>query len=536
MFTMGSGMMAAAGPSMMPHSFGQDLSSGIQYSQAAAMKAAQARMMGLQAQRYGMQNSAIGAVLGQPGGTTGAAPATDASNFASPQQATAAAAQRMPVSNAPTDAPLLNSSQGTPGISFSTPNAPKQTNPMANGLGAVMAQDPMFKLGFAFNPSAASTQYLNRAYPAPTDVEKLVAARQRIPDGTPQAQVLDQAIAHATGSDLNLRQGSTYHNLLTGQTLQNPHLGEGQYMLNPNDPAAGVGLAPGSAQAAGIMSGSIAGGQQAATAAYAYPIANAREAARAQNTPDTVYGPGGVGFGTSQYASIHGAPGPNGQTLPYQTALSPQQSAEGHGLGTDNAALVQKTNDDATSAQQFNLSNKQILADAQDFTTGRFSEWKGEGLSVLNGLGIKTDSKSLNSYQDMQKLLVNNALDRTRSMGSREAAQIVTLVANRAQPNVKLDPASLAQLVKFNMIPAQASQVKATALDAWRQQGNDVSHFSAQWNAANIPGQIAYHQLSPADQAAYRKANPDAVKELANAYDVAAQHGWSTLINQAAGL
>lgn len=66
-FNLGAGLMAASGPSLTPHSFGQDLAKGMQQSQAARMQAIQARMLGLQAQRYGLQNSAIEGVVGNGG-------------------------------------------------------------------------------------------------------------------------------------------------------------------------------------------------------------------------------------------------------------------------------------------------------------------------------------------------------------------------------------------------------------------------------------------------------------------------------------
>ena len=41
LFTMGMGLMQASGPSLTPHSFGQDLAGGMNYSQQALARAAQ---------------------------------------------------------------------------------------------------------------------------------------------------------------------------------------------------------------------------------------------------------------------------------------------------------------------------------------------------------------------------------------------------------------------------------------------------------------------------------------------------------------
>lgn len=54
LFNFGTGLMAASGPSLMPHSLGQGLAQAAQYSSQAQERAAQARMLQLQAARYGM--------------------------------------------------------------------------------------------------------------------------------------------------------------------------------------------------------------------------------------------------------------------------------------------------------------------------------------------------------------------------------------------------------------------------------------------------------------------------------------------------
>lgn len=107
MFNMGTGLMAASGPSLMPHSFGQDLAKGMQSSQQARLTAIQARMAQLQAQRYGLQNSAIAGVMG--GGAMGGS---------QPPAGGDPSASGLMGPGATPGAPMLGSANGTPGTSY----------------------------------------------------------------------------------------------------------------------------------------------------------------------------------------------------------------------------------------------------------------------------------------------------------------------------------------------------------------------------------------------------------------------------------
>jgi hypothetical protein len=260
-FNLGLGLMSASGPSLMPHSFGQDLAKGVSMSQQARLAAIQARMAELQAQRYGLQNSAISGVLGNGGmgsGTVG----QGGGDFATPDQARAASAQLAPPGAAP-NAPMLSSSNGTPGTSYADPNqqpsaAPSQGSHLADG----MAQDPMFKLGFAFDPSAASAQYLSRAYPQPTDFVKQLDAAGIDPQSQIGRQLLRQNIAKQNYiAPTSLRGGGYMYDPQTGGLTNLPTASTGFQVIR--DPVTGqfqeVPVA-GGLQAVGASEAAKAGG------------------------------------------------------------------------------------------------------------------------------------------------------------------------------------------------------------------------------------------------------------------------------------
>ena len=566
MFNMGLGMLQASGPHFgAPTSFGQALAAGQQYQQAAQAKQMQNQIMGYQAQRAGYLNDFIKrGIYGSgmsgnqsPVANPNADPALAATAGIRAQDATDPVMSGMVYgsngfTNGISATPTQIGSQDTPTVSGAgaaalglqpqaaqgqpQPSAAQATQMQApqgapgssgtGGVGAAMLKDPMYYLAFGLDPNAATTSYLNQQYPQPTDAQKLVTEMGNYPVGSPQRMYLQSVLAKQ-GSMMTKNGG-----YMPGMGMMYmPSLPDGAMLRDPFNPGAGVFLPPGMAQAAGQMAAANAYPKEAAKAAYAYPIAQASELARAQYTPTPAIVKG-VPTQMSEAAILGGA----ASGAPVQTAFTPQQKAEGTGLGKENAANINATQAAAQAAQMSQLSNKQILADAQTFTTGRFADYKGEALSVLNGLGIKADPAGLQSYQDMQKLLVSGALDRTRQMGSREAAQIVNMVASKASPNVKMAPESLAQLVKFNQIPAQEAQIKNQAMDSWRQQGLDVSHFGPQFTAANIPAILAYQQLSPAQQEQFRKANPDAMNAMAHGYDIAAHNGWTSILKQASGL
>lgn len=287
-FNMGLGLMAASGPSLVPHSFGQDLARGMQASQQARLTAIQARMAQLQAQRYGLQNQAISGVLGT-GAMGGGQVGNGGGDFATPDQARAAAANLAPPGNAP-QAPALSSANGTPGTSYADPSqaqaAPAATSHLADG----MAQDPMFKLGFAFDPSAASTQYLNRAYPQPTDFVKQLDAAGIDPRSPIGRQLIQQNIAKQNYiAPTSLRGGGYMFDPQTGGLTNLPNVSPGFQIVR--DPVTGqfqeVPIA-GGIQAVGAAEAAKAGAQagaKAAVAPYSFIGANGK----VQNTTQLQY-------------------------------------------------------------------------------------------------------------------------------------------------------------------------------------------------------------------------------------------------------
>lgn len=306
-FNMGLGLMAASGPSLTPHSFGQDFARGIQTAQQARLTAIQARMAQLQAQRYGLQNNAISGVLGN-GSVGGGDVGNGGGDFVTPDQARAATDS---TGSAP-QAPMMGSTGSQPA-------------PSASHLADGMTRDPMFRLGFAFNPAEAATQYLNRAYPQPTDFVKTLDAAGIDPNSQLGRQLIQQNVAKQNYiAPTSLRGGGYMYDPQTGGLTNLPSVSPGFQVIR--DPVTGqfkeVPVA-GGVQAVSASEAAKAGAQagaKAAVAPYSFIGANGK----VQNTTQLQYAAAvNPAFAASvQNVESGGNPGavsPAGATGPMQT-------------------------------------------------------------------------------------------------------------------------------------------------------------------------------------------------------------------------
>ena len=538
LFQLGTGIMAASGPSPVPVGFGQALGGGMTYANQMAMKQAQMQMVRAQFARFAWQNALLQKALSGNSGQTG----VKNPNF--DQSLSGTATQRAQDALNPNTQAQLYGSQGfTPGVSATPTQIASQqfpqlsqggayavgaqpssqpSNPTQSGVLGQILGTPAGMASFALNPEGTMNFALSRQFGAPTPAMTNMSAALSYPQGSPERQMLMGQVMKSGA--ITTRNGALLPN---GKFFYTPNLPDGVVLRDPTNPAAGVILPPGMSGAAAAMAAANAYPKEAAKAAYAYPIAAAEQGARAQFTPTTVIGPDGIPRMVSQAAAI----GAGSAGAPFQGAYTPEQEAQGRQFGEQNAQNFNAVQKDAQAAQMTGLGYQQAMADARTFQTGNFAEYKGKALAVLNGLGIQADPKALASYQDMSKILTGAAMQTARQMGSREAAQIVNSIIKTASPNVGLSPEGFAQVVSFMQAGAYSKQAEAQAMQQWKNQGADLSNFNSVWNAANVPGQILFQRLTPQQQADFAKANPEAIKQLRIGYNVAAHYGWLNTLN-----
>lgn len=542
MFNMGIGLMSASGPSLMPHSLGQGLAAGAQFSQDATMKAAQAAMMRAQFQRYAWQNALLQRAIAGSGSDqsnpnyspslagTATQRATDAASSDPSSQQAAYGSQGF--TNGISATPTQIASQQFPQVSQGGAQALGMGSPTgapsAPQGGSVLQQimrTPTGMAAFAMNPSSTLDFAMARQFPMPTsDIINLQQAGA-LPAGSPERQALLGKYAVKTRNGAFIPGMGNYYS---------PNMPDGTVLRDPFNPSAGVILPQGMTQAQAAMSAAKAYPEEAAKARYAYPIALGQDTAHAQTTPATVIGPDGKPQFVSQAAAI----GAGASGRPMQAGYTPEQEAQGQTFGEQNAKQFQGTQDAAQAAQVTSLGYQQAMADAKTFSTGRFADVKGKALAVLDGLGIhlnQDDQAKLGSYQDMSKILTTSAMQTARQMGSREAAQIVNSIVKTASPNASLSPEGFAQVVSFMQAPAYSKQAEAQAMQAWKNTGKDLEDFKSAWMRADVPAQILYSRLTPDQQRDFKEANPEAVKQLRDGYNATYHYGWTPLVHNYIG-
>lgn len=541
-FNMGLGLMAASGPSLVPHSFGQDLARGIQTSQQARLTAIQARMAQLQAQRYGLQNDAIQGVLGN--GQIG----NGGGDFATPDQARAATANLSAPGAAP-NAPMLSSANGTPGTSYADPSQAQASPAVTSHLADGMAQDPMFKLGFAFDPSAASTQYLNRAYPQPTDFVKQLDAAGIDPRSQIGRQLIQQNIAKQNYiAPTSLRGGGYMFDPQTGGLTNLPTVSPGFQVVR--DPVTGQ-----------FQEVPIAGGIQAVSASEAAK-AGAQAGAKAAVTPYSFTGPDGRTINTTQGNYVGAV---TGQGVPTTSVSTPDQVAgtlaaratqmvkegipddvaqawlqrqlraanigakpvadaggipgaisgpsPGYTTGQDTVAKSNAQRYQAVMDAGQNAASRMNVYDNlrgllnNGVQTGYGTQWQNHALSVIMNTPVLSSmipdsaKKGAIDYQVAMKYIAQGTLQRFQGQkGTGTDAQLEAVAHGNTNPEQLTG--AMKSVSRYLESQDMADLAKANAQQAWASQnGFDYSkqdRFENQWREHNNPLVFQYKSADPA--------------------------------------
>lgn len=151
-------------------------------------------------------------------------------------------------------------------------------------------------------------------------------------------------------------------------------------------------------------------------------------------------------------AQAHGAPTASGATATgpgFTAAPGPQQEEYLAGTGREGAEQVGSLQEAANAAKQANFQLDQILADSRNVLTGPLAgveKWKTTATGALEQMFGVAPPKSLATYQELDKYANQVAFAASRQLGSREAAQIVTL-ERESNPNKSMVPQALRDLV-----------------------------------------------------------------------------------------
>jgi len=535
-FNMGVGLMAASGPSLMPHSLGQGLAAGAQFSQDATMKAAQAAMMRAQFQRYAWQNALLQRAIAGSGSDqsnpnyspslagTATQRATDAASSDPGTQSQVYGSQGF--TNGISATPTQIASQQFPQVSQggaqalgmgSTAGAP--STPQGGGVLQQIMRTPTGMAAFAMNPSSTLDFAMARQFPMPTsDIINLQQAGA-LPAGSPERQALLGKYAVKTRNGAFIPGMGNYYS---------PNMPDGTVLRDPFNPSAGVILPQGMTQAQAAMSAAKAYPEEAAKARYAYPIALGQDTAHAQTTPATVIGSDGKPQFVSQAAAI----GAGASGRPMQAAYTPAQEEELSGWGKTNATYVEGVQTAASAVPQMTARLSEMRADLAKFEPGAFSEWRNQGAAYLNdmanfaGMPATYKGDQLAGYQDFAKNATQIALGQAKQMGSRIAAQEVQYISN-SNPNAKMTRGALDRIMNLMEGVNQSASIENDALTKWHQGGGGTDQFRAMWSKADVPGLLTLQHMSPHDAKDFMDAQtPQMRQQIYEAAQIAKQQGW----------
>lgn len=559
LFQLGTGIMAASGPSPVPVGLGQALGGGMTYANQLAMKQAQADMMRAQFARFAWQNALLQKALSGNNVQSG---------FKNPnfnQSLSGTATQRAQDALNPNTQTQLYGSEGfTPGISatptqiasqqFPQLNArgaeavgaqPSASNPVQSGVLGHILGTPAGMASFALNPEGTMNFALSRQFGVPTPAMTNLNAAEAYPVGSPQRQLLMGQVLKSGA--ITTRNGALLPN---GRFFYTPNLPDGVVLRDPTNPAAGVILPQGMPQAAAAMSAAQAGGKaQYEPVTYENPQ-GAKVTTTAANLASTVNGTPGsdpmnailaqanqaIKMGADPnrvqawLESQAKAQGLNPQATPAGGVAGPSiaQAGEAEGWGKTNAEFVQKTASDAQEVPTQMARLSEMRYDLSKFDPNAFASWSNKAASWLNAMDPTHTYKAgqLKGFQDFAKNASQIALSQAKTMGSRIAAQEVGFIAG-SNPNADMTKGALNKIIGLMEGFTQANAIQNQALVHWHATGASTDQFRALWAQADVPGILALQRMSPQDAQAFMKAQtPMMRKQIADGIQIATKYGW----------
>ena len=267
LFQLGTGIMAASGPSPVPVGFGQALGGGMTYANQLAMKQAQMQMVRAQFARFMQESNYMSEAA--KAALAGKNPSYGNPNY-SPALAATAQQRAQSALNPNTQAQLYGSQGFTPGISATPTQIESQQFPHLSQSGAeatgLVAPAPSSAASSAAQPvdpvSAMQnrllsspfgiaamygnpTQFFNtvvgRSVGTPTTVQTLIQEQQQYQQGSPEWNALQAAINKA--GSVQVRQGGA--NIGPNGVFYLPRTSQNSTFLDPNHPELGVTTVPG---------------------------------------------------------------------------------------------------------------------------------------------------------------------------------------------------------------------------------------------------------------------------------------------------
>lgn len=529
-------------------------------------KQAMTQQAGLQQQ--GMQ--AMGAALGMP--QMGSTPPAVAPAGPSPQALGAAlGGSPAPAPAAPISGTALNPMGLPPMLVWAASNGDPAAQEQLKTLLANRQTTPEQKN--SQDPTIGASVRGNLQTQNMTPMQKLQAARQQVPDGSPQAQQLDAALAkEGYIAPIEVKAGNL---TMTpdGKTpvAYNPGLDKGinpTWSTSPGGYTTATGAAPVAGYAPSVAS-----------------ITGADQRARQENTLTTVPDASGaqhtVWGGGQPFGAAPGTPGASSAPAQFNLQGTPAQqiailsdiaqrhqdptvraaagariaqitsgapvpaaSTLGVGPGTTDAA-IQKTSADAIqNAPQLVQQSKSAITGLETAlrtlqnvpATGQGTVRTNDTIAAINNglpdsMQIRGDKN--NQFQELSKYLQNSLNAAAAGTGaSGSDARFESFM--HGQPNAEtMSKPALDSAIRYVLSQHDANVAKGNfvtqAYEAARASGdpNAAQTAQTQWSQVYNPQVFAFSRMSPADRQAFKNSLPaDQQQAFGTQYNAAHARGW----------
>ena len=187
----------------------------------------------------------------------------------------------------------------------------------------------------------------------------------------------------------------------------------------------------------------------------------------------------------------------------------------------------------ADAAQTQNNIIDQMRGDFQTFTPSKTAQYRGKATEWLNALGFPVDQNNVGAYESSNKLGVQLQSAMTKTLGSREAAQVFTTMGN-AVPNNTLAPNGFERVADFMQGSGDYVLAKKQYAQQFADSGdaNGMNKVDATFQKYSNPAFFIIARGTPEQQAQYLKemGNKQAAMKFLQQWQQANQMGLAPAI------
>lgn len=219
---------------------------------------------------------------------------------------------------------------------------------------------------------------------------------------------------------------------------------------------------------------------------------------------------------------------PNGQ--PYQSALGPAAAAVTGAQGNQAAEINKEFQNKAEAGNAMLTQVATLRNAANDFTPGQYANSRMGMLNFLNSSGLitKEQASSLGSAQEGQKIAIQLQAAATKQLGSREAAQIFSIMG-KSLPNLTMSQNGLEKVSAYMEGISRYDIARASkAEDLFnKQDANGINQVRGQFITNSNPLYYIVASAKPDIQREMIQSMGARAPDFLKSWNAAANAGWA---------